>query len=126
MAQTVETLTQKLNYANKRVSFAWAKVYETANQRLENDYVNYNTLERSIVETSIPEHIKTELKTMADKLKHIWECPICMDFIEPNNLEITNCGHYYCKGCLVDWKATERRNGNDKWKCCSCNRKSNY
>lgn len=127
MAQpTVETLTQKLNWANKRVSFAWAKVYQTANERLENDYDNYTTIERTVIEPTIPEHIKTELKTMADKLKQVWECPICMDFITPNDLEITNCGHYYCKGCLVDWKETERRNGNDKWKCCSCNRKSNY
>jgi hypothetical protein len=123
---TVESLTQKLNWANKRVSYAWAKVYETANERLEVDYQNYTTIERTVIEQAVPEHIKTELKSMADRLKQVWECPICMDFITPNDLEITNCGHYYCKGCLVEWKETERRAGNDKWKCCSCNRRSNY
>ena len=122
----VQTLTQRLNWANKRVSFAWAKVYETANDRHEADWNNYRIVEKTVIEQSIPEHIRTELKSMAEKLKKEWECPVCMDFIPQSELEITNCGHYYCKGCLTAWKETEKRNGNDKWKCGSCNRKSNF
>lgn len=122
-----DQLRQKLIYANKRVAFAWAKYYEEVNQQLHADhahYIVYNTVVSDDV--AIPAHIKEEMKAMATALKKKWECPVCMDFIADDNLEITNCGHYYCKPCLTEWKATEKARGEPKWKCGMCNRKHKF
>jgi hypothetical protein len=123
-----DQLRQKLIYANKRVAFAWAKYYEEVNQQLHADhahYIVYNNV-AAADDVAIPAHIKDEMRAMATALKKKWECPVCMDFIEDANLEITNCGHYYCKPCLAEWKATEKARGEAKWKCGMCNRKHKF
>jgi hypothetical protein len=122
----METLQRRLDYANKRVKFAWAKYYEQVNAALHNDHHNYAAFNRVADDRSIPEHIKTEMKEMAVALKKKWECPVCMDMIADENLEITNCGHFYCKPCLTQWKQTSKDRGDAKWKCCSCNRGHGY
>lgn len=45
-------------------------------------------------------YVKNQLIEMSAELKKVWECPICLEFIPKDNLDITPCGHYYCKGCL--------------------------
>ena len=55
-------------------------------------------------DATIPTHIKEEFLKMGAELKKTWECPICIDMIQPDNLEITNCGHYFCKPCLEGFK----------------------
>lgn len=125
---TVESLTARLNFAEKRVAFAWARYYNTVRESNEDDNRNYHTITRiatTEVET-MPTHIKNELKEMAEELKKKWECPICQDFIEGEQLEITNCGHFYCKGCLNQWKEACKGRGDAKWECCTCKRKHNY
>jgi len=119
-------LQQKLDWANKRCKFAWAKFYETIHDRLHDDYQQYNTINRVADDRSIPEHIKGEMKEMAKALKKKWECPCCMDFIAEDELEITNCGHFYCRGCLTDWKTASKNRGDAKWKCCMCNRQHKF
>jgi hypothetical protein len=119
-------LQQKLDYANKRVKFAWAKYYERVRGHLHDDHQHYDTFNRVADDRTIPEHIKEEMKTMAAALKKKWECPICLDFIADNQLDITNCGHFYCKPCLAGWKTAEKERGEDKWKCGVCNRKHNF
>lgn len=129
MAQNNLTLPQALNklvYAKKQKAFAWAKYYETVNERLEADHQNYRTFNRVAEDRTIPEHIKTEMKTMAEELKKKWECPVCLDMIDNKDLEITNCGHFYCKGCLGSWKKTCKDRGDAKWKCGVCNRGHGY
>ena len=34
-----------------------------------------------------------------DFLKKKLDCPICLDLIEPNQLQISSCGDKYCKDC---------------------------
>lgn len=48
------------------------------------------------VSFSIPEHIKAELRSIDVRR----ECPICLDIIPKGELEITDCGHYFCAPCL--------------------------
>jgi len=122
----MEQLNQRLVWANKRVSFAWAKYYEAIRRDLNDDWGNYRTFNRVADDREIPEHIKNEMKEMAAALKKKWECPVCLDMIENADLEITNCGHYYCKGCLDGWKAAEKARGETKWKCGCCNRKHGF
>lgn len=44
----------------------------------------------------IPEHIKAELRAMDTRR----DCSICMDIIPRGEVEVTDCGHYFCRGCL--------------------------
>jgi ubiquitin C-terminal hydrolase len=119
---TLHDAINRLNYANKRVSFAWAKYYEQTNLHHHNDYDTYQTMTIEVERESCPAHIKTVLKDLADKLKHQWECPTCLDFIPKEALEITNCGHFVCKPCLDGWKKTQQEQGKDKWECPVCRR----
>jgi len=125
-APTVESLTIKLNYANARCRFAWAKYYEAVRSDLHDDWGHYTILERVVSEDAMPVHIKNELKEMATALKKKWECPVCQDFIPEGELEITNCGHFYCKGCLDTLKEHHKNKGDPKWSCAVCRRKHGY
>jgi transcription elongation factor Elf1 len=119
----MEKLQQKLIYANKKVSFAWGKYYEQMNLQLDEAHTRVETYNRMTEDVCIPTHIKDEIKEMATALQKKWNCPICLDMIESKELEITNCGHFYCKVCLESWKETEKSRGETKWKCAMCNRK---
>ena len=47
------------------------------------------------------------------------ECPICFEVIQKGELEITNCGHKYCKNCYD--KLVETTN-----KCALCKKQIKY
>jgi hypothetical protein len=113
-------MTTNPHYAcNKMRAFAWAKYYESVNARHTSDVVNYTRTQTVLNEGTIPEHIKAEILAMGTELKKTWECPVCMEMIQPNNLDITNCGHYFCKPCL----ATYRQTNVEECKCPICRRK---
>jgi hypothetical protein len=123
---TVESLTNKLTYARRQRAFAWAKYYSQVNTALESDHSHLATYTRVVSDDAIPEHIKTDLKAMATALHKKWECPICLDMIDSGDLDITNCGHYYCKPCLATMKQTQKDAGKPKWECAVCRRKHAY
>ena len=70
----MDELRQRLLYANKRVSFAWAKYYEQVRGDLNADHIHYDNFNRVADDKEVPEHIKTEMKAMAVALKKKWEC----------------------------------------------------
>lgn len=123
---TIESLTNQLTYARRQRAFAWAKYYEEVNRALHDDHTHYLQYNNIITNDMIPEHIKTEIKEMASALKKKWSCPICMDMIEEGDLEITNCGHYYCKPCLTQLKQTAKNSGKNKWDCAICRKKHGF
>jgi hypothetical protein len=103
----VVSLRRSLDYSRKQTAFAWAKFYETTRGRLTADYTMYNrmTTMDARSDTHIPQHIVDELKEMGATIKKTWECPVCIEMIKPENLDITNCGHYFCKECLAGVKS---------------------
>ena len=115
---------RKLLLERKKTKFAWAKYYGVIRNDLEEAHTIHTSYTNMLKpsEEKIPQHIINTLKNMAEELKHKWECPICLDFIETNNLEITNCGHYYCKECL---KTHIQNTDEEKWKCCVCRKQHN-
>lgn len=119
-------LQTRLNRANKRVSFAWAKYYESINRNHDDDHQRYEVVRVISDEAGVPEHIKAQMKEMATALKKKWECPLCYEFIPDGEVDITNCGHIYCKPCLNAWKKTCKDRDDDHWKCGICNRKSKF
>ena len=126
MPDTILSLQNRLNNQKKRTAYAWHRYYVAVRDDLHDDHDNYDRIERITTDDAIPTHIKTELTEMAKLLKKKWECPICLDFIPNDKLDITNCGHFYCEPCLTGWKNTQKDNGEDKWKCGVCNRKHNF
>ena len=104
----------------KQKAFAWAQYFVAVNDRHGGDVRHYHHIQTITTnDIQIPEHIKTELLAMGEELRKTWECPICIDMIEPKNLDITPCGHYFCKDCLAGLK---QNNPND-CKCPVCRRK---
>jgi hypothetical protein len=113
----------KLNAMNKQRAFAWAKYFEAEIGSLRSDWVVYRTITRNVeVESELPIHMKDEFIEMAKTLKKKWECAICMDFIEHENLHITSCGHKYCKECIEGHIQTQKAQGKTKWDCPTCRR----
>jgi len=108
---------------NKQRAFAWAKYYESVNQRLRSDHTNYTRTQLVKEDATIPTHIKEEFLKMGAELKKTWECPICIEMINPDNLEITNCGHYFCKPCLAGFKERNMRTISCNGCCPVCRRK---
>ena len=109
---------QKYYRMDKMRRFAWAKFYELANQEHERDYDHYRVIVNIVEQqTELDSFVKKQLIEMGAELKKTWECPICLEFIEKENLDITPCGHYYCKGCLKTLREQEDA------KCAVCRRK---
>lgn len=106
----------------KQKAFAWAKYYESVNERLR---VAHNTFTKIqiVKDATIPTHIRDEFLQMGAELKKTWECPICIEMIAPDNLDITNCGHYFCKPCLNGVKERSRVLCGGIGSCPVCRRK---
>lgn len=119
-------LYYKLEYAIRGRKYAWAKYYEMVSQAHNQDYNNYTVLQTTVKEDSIPTHIKSQLTEMATALKKKWECPICFEFIPDGEVEITNCGHFYCKECLKNLKKASKDNNESKWSCAVCRCKHSH
>ena len=111
--------------SRRQTAYAWAKYYESVRNRHEADRRHYNVANEAAANPSIPEHILAEFKEMATELKKTWECPIHLDMIETNELEVTSCGHYYCKSkmCLQGMKDAARTQGKTHADCAICRRK---
>jgi zinc-RING finger domain len=121
----MEALQRTIVQVRRQKAYAWAKYYETLNSSLQQDRRQHERITRIVSEDSIPEHIKTELKTMATTLHKKWECPVCLEMIDDGDLEITNCGHFYCKTCLQTHIETFKQRGETKYNCCVCRRNIN-
>ena len=104
-----------------RIKFAWAQVFEM--RRVNHDLsIDMLRLMRQLnavsnADSTIPSHLKTEIEEMAETLRKSYECPICLEVIEKGNLEITTCGHKYCRNCFTALTRTP------DCRCAVCRRK---
>jgi len=93
-----------LEAMKRRMKFAWAKYFET-NRETHDLILHYHArldrMSKAVGEATLPTHIKAEIEEMAAAMRKQYECPICLDMIESGQLDITNCGHKYCKTCLA-------------------------
>lgn len=97
-------MSAALETMKRRMKFAWAKYFEVNREAHELFYAYHAQLERiarATGDATLPTHIKAEIEEMAAAMKKQYECPICLEMIEKGQLDITNCGHKYCKGCLA-------------------------
>ena len=86
---------------DRRVKFAWAKYYEEVRHGHNRALDLYRRQSVMATEPTLPTHIKAEIEEMAKSLRKEYECPICLDMIAEGQLDITICGHKYCKPCLT-------------------------
>ena len=113
-SESIQQLRTKNLSLEKSKKFAWGKYYGEVNDNLENNTTQFIQM-NSFVE-SIPTHIKDEYIKMLDELKKEIECPICMEIINRGDLQLSNCGHKYCKMCFD-------RILSDSNKCAICKKK---
>ena len=88
---------------------AWAKYFEECRRRAD---MAYNVVRfipvpaparegpTIIFPDMIPPHITKEFFDMALELRKEFNCPICYEMVNKDTIEITYCGHIYCKECL--------------------------
>lgn len=100
----VQSLQGKLNQKEKERKVAWAKYFAELEHNQSDNIIYYETLKQVEV-NAMPEHIKVSFLEMMKKLKLNTECPICLDTINPKNIDMTRCGHKFCKSCLDSLKA---------------------
>lgn len=95
-----------LRNMDSRRKMGWAKYFQAENDNHTRQVVNYgNQMEvYSQIEVieSVPQFIKDEMEQMIVALRLEIECPVCMEIIDAasGQLEITKCGHKFCKGCI--------------------------
>tara|TARA_R110000787_G_scaffold17004_4_gene53804 strand:+ start:7361 stop:7678 length:318 start_codon:yes stop_codon:yes gene_type:complete len=91
-------MSRILEQANKRTKYAWAMFYQSNRE-------NHNTtINRVEYIDTLPEFVKSEIKSLYDELKKDVTCPICLDVIDIGVLEFSRCGHKYCENCLFKLK----------------------
>ena len=94
----------ELEWQKRQTKYAWAKYYELQRTHLGLDIEQVRVL-RVMVEEEVPQFIRDELKVLLTELNKRVQCPVCLDDMEPSNLEISKCGHKYCQSCLETLKA---------------------
>ena len=89
---------------NRRV--AWCKFFQARRENFQQRVEFYDKLKMlqdalatAQGEYNIPPHFQNKFKELLAEAKSTIECPVCLDVIEAEQLEITNCGHCYCKQC---------------------------
>ena len=115
-------MADALYMARKQKAFAWAKYYKEVARRLDSDYANYQlmvVIKTEETSKAMPDHLIKSISDMSAALKKTWDCAICQDIIKPGELDITTCGHFFCKGCLEEHK---QRSAGD-CKCPTCRHK---
>jgi len=97
---------------DNRRKMGWAKYFQAENDNHTRQVENYGeqmeVFSQIEVIESVPQFIKDEMEQMIVKLRLEIECPVCMDIIdaEGGQLEITKCGHKFCKGCIARVRET--------------------
>ena len=108
------------NALERRRRLGWAKYFELLNSQVAMARVVAQPLrnERGQIpaKSSLPNHITQEFYDMAVQLNKTYTCPICLDLVDKDTIEITLCGHTFHKECLANAKAVKNE-------CPTCRKK---
>lgn len=102
------TTYTKNQYDNmdKRRKIAWAKYYQLEAENATHATIIVSSIGRNTDGrlNSMPTHITQEFYDMAVSLNKKYTCPICIDMVDKNTIDITYCGHIFHKDCLKESK----------------------
>ena len=110
---SMTTHNRLLNNMDKRRRLGWAKYFEEWNESHTRQVENYESQMETFSEIevieAVPQFIKDDMEQMIVKLRLEIECPVCMEIIDAQGgqLEITKCGHKFCKDCIKRVKESE-------------------
>jgi hypothetical protein len=108
-----KTLTPaEVRALERKARVGWAHYYEEV-QRMQAQAVTMNARlaalrTKMLSEPTIPTHLKDEYVEMCVALGKPFECSICMETPPASNVDISSCGHRYCKPCFVKLKENSR------------------
>lgn len=101
----------KYESCDRQRKVAWAKYFEELNRNHDQSVQRYIKIKEVVETDATPQFIIDELKDMYEKLKKEVECPICLEIIPHKKIEITKCGHKFCKDCYDQMVATNNKCG---------------
>jgi len=108
------TLTKREHDALLRKSkTGWARYFSLLRDEQQHGIrlmEQIDVLRRQVVDNSatIPTHLKNEIVEMYQALGKHYDCCICMETPDADNIEISSCGHRYCKTCFNQLKETTK------------------
>lgn len=106
---------------DRRRRLGWAKYYKLLEEQtlmvriIVEPYRNQETGEMP-PQSSMPAHITNEFYEMACKLNKEYTCPICLDLVDKETIDMTICGHTFHKECLKQSKEIKKE-------CPTCRKK---
>ena len=102
---TIKMTARELKLDNSR-RIAWRKYFKGRHENFQQQVEFYDRLEglrdalaNAQEQYNIPPHFQNKFKELLEQAKSSIACPVCLDVIDPEQLDITNCGHCYCKPC---------------------------
>ena len=99
------TYTEKQYNAQVRKAKAgWAKYYCELESNQVSQVVYYEQVKELPV-NDMSDYAQAQIQELLIQLKKQIECPVCLETINPKEIEMTACGHKYCKQCINTIKA---------------------
>ena len=96
----------------KKTKYAWGQYFQMRNELFEFQDDIYNEVNEvggeDLDDTSPPTNafLMKFIRELYSKAKACVECPICLEHIDADHLETTNCGHNFHSHCLQNLKNT--------------------
>jgi hypothetical protein len=96
----------------KQKKKGWAMFYNEMGQNADNATIIISTIGRDTqgklpAREDIPSHITTQFYDMAVKLNETYTCPVCLELVNKETINISFCGHIFCKDCLEHIKKSD-------------------
>jgi hypothetical protein len=115
MPRTSRRMTKTEAKLDKNRRVAWCKYFQSRRDNFKQYVFFYNRLKALATSAEgykIPTHFQNKFKDLLAETKTSTECPVCLETIDPEQVDITNCGHCYCAPCKsrLDKCAVCRRN----------------
>ena len=89
----------------RKAKQGWACYFKAIEQGQLCDIIYYEKVKELPV-NDMSDYAKKQIEELLIQLKKQIECPICLETIDPKNIEMTACGHKYCKQCINTLKQT--------------------
>ena len=103
---TKQQLIRKCLSLERRRKMGWGKYFAEVNNNVNMNIDVMGDIRDALNNEEIPIHFQMKFKELVDKYKHKYECPICLEDLNTNTMEITKCGHLFHKNCINSWKNT--------------------
>ena len=102
--QRVESYTSLRGHSGESQSLlseAWSMTNPTSFMQLISRMLGHQTINMEEFWRPEPTPARTKLETLKGKVDE--NCPICLGDVDNIHVKLPDCGHYFCKECIVPW-----------------------